>query len=73
MVINVCHEHMATTKLICPKCHQEIEVELALARLKCKRCSHEWVRRGEELPEICPECKSPYWNRVRKRTLRVTE
>lgn len=34
---------------------------------RCERCEHEWVPRettkGE--PTICPECKSPYWNRPR--------
>lgn len=37
----------------------------------CERCSHEWMPKkpwieGEELPTVCPKCKSPYWNRPRK-------
>ena len=64
---------MTTVKLLCPKCHQEIEMEMALARLKCKRCNHEWVRREDDLPEICPRCKSPYWNKPRKAKLRATK
>lgn len=34
---------------------------------KCYRCSHVWVPRNiKEIPEICPKCKSPYWNKVKK-------
>jgi hypothetical protein len=29
--------------------------------LKCLRCGNEWVRRGQELPEVCPQCKSRKW------------
>lgn len=33
----------------------------------CERCGHEWVPRSkiDELPTICPSCKSPYWNKPR--------
>lgn len=35
---------------------------------KCLRCSHEWMPRDiTKEPEICPKCKSPYWNRPRQR------
>lgn len=33
---------------------------------KCERCSHEWVKRKEKEPTVCPKCKSPYWNIPRK-------
>lgn len=34
---------------------------------QCERCEHEWIPRNEdELPTICPRCKSPYWNRPRQ-------
>lgn len=33
----------------------------------CYRCYHVWERRSEKLPKVCPKCKSPYWNRPRKR------
>lgn len=33
---------------------------------RCERCGHEWIPRGEELPVICPKCKSARWNRPRK-------
>lgn len=34
----------------------------------CERCEHEWVPRSkiDELPTICPKCKSPYWNKPRR-------
>ena len=37
-----------------------------LPRLNCKRCEHTWIPRSDEVPTICPKCKSPYWNRERK-------
>jgi predicted Zn-ribbon and HTH transcriptional regulator len=30
---------------------------------QCERCDHEWQKRGKLEPEICPKCKSAYWNR----------
>jgi hypothetical protein len=35
---------------------------------QCERCKHIWTPRSkaEELPTICPKCKSPYWNKPRK-------
>jgi len=33
----------------------------------CERCGHEWVSRAATVtPEVCPKCKSPYWNRPRR-------
>lgn len=35
--------------------------------LKCKRCSHAWVRRNlTRLPFVCPRCKSPYYLKERR-------
>jgi len=31
--------------------------------LKCKRCGHSWIARGENKPKHCPGCKSPYWEK----------
>jgi hypothetical protein len=58
-------------KTKCPHCKKEFE----LPRLKCKRCGHEWARRGDELPRVCPnpECKSPYWDRERVRVLKSSK
>jgi uncharacterized OB-fold protein len=35
---------------------------------RCERCGHLWVPRSkiDELPIICPKCKSPYWNKSRQ-------
>lgn len=33
---------------------------------KCERCGHEWVKRKDKEPLVCPKCKSPYWNIPRK-------
>lgn len=46
----------------CPHCHKKFELFL-----ECKRCNHKWRPRFDELPEICPDCKSPYWNKERVR------
>jgi len=49
----------------CPMCHYVFDTP----KLKCKRCGHEWIQRGRELPKVCPnlKCKSPYWNKTRER------
>lgn len=31
----------------------------------CKRCGHEWVSKGSEVPTRCAACKSPYWQKER--------
>lgn len=35
---------------------------------RCDRCEHEWYPRlqTEEIPAICPKCKSAYWNKPRR-------
>lgn len=35
---------------------------------KCERCGHEWVPRNKEYPKVCPKCKTPYWDRPRKKS-----
>ncbi len=31
---------------------------------KCYRCGHEWRPiHSEDVPRVCPKCKSPYWDR----------
>ncbi len=36
----------------------------------CERCEHKWLPRDAENEEpnanVCPSCKSPYWNTPRK-------
>ncbi len=43
---------------------------------KCERCDHDWIPRkpwkeGDKLPTVCPKCKSPYWNRPRKKKAEI--
>jgi Zn finger protein HypA/HybF involved in hydrogenase expression len=33
---------------------------------KCLRCKHLWIRRTPK-PKRCPKCKSPYWNKPRRK------
>jgi len=42
-------------------------MEIKLPFLKCTRCKHTWHPRRSRLPGVCPKCKSPYWNKPRKR------
>jgi DNA-directed RNA polymerase subunit RPC12/RpoP len=32
----------------------------------CERCTHEWTPRSDDLPTVCPKCKSPYWNKEKQ-------
>lgn len=40
-------------------------IKITKKGFKCERCSHEWVP-NNEVPVVCPKCKSPYWNKKRK-------
>ena len=31
----------------------------------CNRCGYEWEGRLQRTPKTCPQCRSPYWNKVR--------
>ena len=42
---------------------------------ECKRCGHRWFSRecsDGSLPKHCARCNSPYWDKVRRKELRVT-
>lgn len=41
--------------------------QVDLLKLKCNRCGYEWVPRKNELPQHCPGCNSPYWNKERRK------
>lgn len=41
-----------------------------ISRLNCNRCHHTWMPNSEKMPKTCPHCRSPYWNKKRKRVLR---
>jgi hypothetical protein len=43
-------------------------VPITVMGCQCERCDYEWIPRDLDAePESCPRCKSPYWNRPRKR------
>lgn len=49
------------------------KVRFEVEGYQCLRCGHKWVPRvlrGNELPTICPKCKSPYWNKERRQRLK---
>jgi len=35
-------------------------------QLRCRRCEHEWFCRSNSAPKYCPQCNSPYWDKLRK-------
>ncbi len=39
--------------------------------LFCNRCYHHWGKRKKGTPKYCPKCKSPYWNKKRKRKVNI--
>jgi len=42
--------------------------EITLKGYQCERCEHKWVPRDHnETPRVCPKCKSPYWDKPRKK------
>ncbi len=43
-----------------------MKINIKKFQLTCKRCKHRWVPRKEDI-RICPKCKSPYWDRSRKK------
>ena len=46
-------------------------VPITVMGYRCERCSHEWIPRGDlsEEPRVCPKCRSPWWNRPKKRMM----
>lgn len=36
-------------------------------RFQCNRCKAEWWPAKPQIPERCPKCNSPYWNKERVR------
>lgn len=43
------------------------EMEFIVKGFKCERCKYEWIPRKKQHPIICPKCKSPYWNKPKKK------
>lgn len=42
--------------------------EIKVLQCTCERCGHEWITRSNEKPRVCPKCKSPYWDKPKKKT-----
>jgi len=53
------------------------QIKITITGFRCERCSHEWLPRVtleelksgkiKEKPIICPKCKSPYWDKPKKK------
>ena len=39
--------------------------EIKKIKCTCERCGFIWIPR-KDMPMMCPECKSPYWNVPKK-------
>jgi DNA-directed RNA polymerase subunit RPC12/RpoP len=48
----------------CPHCGFQFDVNFI-----CNRCGHKWTPRENGEPKVCPNCKSPYWNKERVRPI----
>lgn len=40
-----------------------------LPQANCQRCGHTWTLRTLH-PKHCPKCKSPYWNKPRRKEMK---
>jgi len=50
------------------------KIKIAVMGWKCERCDHEWIPHDENKPpRVCPHCKTPYWDRPRKKDTRKLE
>jgi DNA-directed RNA polymerase subunit RPC12/RpoP len=46
------------------------EIEIKIKVYICYRCGHLWEKRwktGSDSPLACPNCNSPYWDKIPKR------
>lgn len=46
---------------------EDFSVDLLMPTLECKRCGHIWIPKRPFYPKVCPQCKSPYWNKNYRR------
>lgn len=45
-------------------------VPITVMGYRCERCTHEWIpKTSKKEPSVCPKCKSPYWNKPRKKIM----
>lgn len=40
-----------------------MEQKIVLGKLKCLHCFHIWFPRTQEMPDVCPKCKSYEWDK----------
>ena len=43
------------------------KIKITVDGFLCERCGHKWIPKNKEYPTVCPNCKSPYWDRPRKK------
>ena len=49
------------------------KVPITVMGFRCERCDHEWIPiNSSREPAVCPKCKSPYWNRPRRKASMLT-
>ena len=44
------------------------ETDVALTKLTCKRCGHEWWPRSPGKPIKCPKCQTMRWDKDNDKT-----
>lgn len=50
------------------------KVPITVMGYLCERCGHQWVPRDPtQEPKVCPECKTPYWNKPKKQAAMTYE
>lgn len=49
-------------------CNKDLPLhKVMIPGFRCCRCGHLWVaRKRTSEPTVCPNCKSPYWNRAKR-------
>ncbi len=63
---NICAKNMFGRYIVA-------RVPITLMGFQCERCDYQWIPRDiEQEPKVCPSCKSPYWNRPRKKASATT-
>lgn len=43
------------------------KVKIIREGFSCERCDYKWIPRKKDYPRVCPKCKSPYWDKPRKK------
>lgn len=44
------------------------KVKFTVTGYRCERCDYQWIPRLKSYPKVCPHCKTPYWDKPRKKT-----